>query len=262
MNYLLKSSQPKKSLGGKILFFIVFVIVVSLFFTPFGKKSVKVIAMPFLKLSTSIKDFSSRNVQVFASKKTLIEENQKISEELALKEKDLKFMEVLKEENLELKGIKENRNHYSIVIAAVVSRPSKTPYDTLIVDSGLQTGISIGDRVMVDGDVFIGEVYEVSSNSSKVRLYSSPGNRTEILIGEITTQKEAIGMGAGNFKVELSKEIQVKEGDSVVIPSITANIFGVVEKIEEKTADSFKTVLFKSPVNIQEIRFVEILAKK
>lgn len=72
-------------------------------------------------------------------------------------------------------------------------------------------------------------------------------------------EKEAIGIGGGNFRLEVPREMDVKEGESITIPSISPNIFGIVEKIEYKEADSFQTILFKSPVNTGELKWVEVV---
>jgi hypothetical protein len=53
--------------------------------------------------------------------------------------------------------------------------------------------------------------------------------------------------------------VEVKESDVIVVPSITTNIFGIVEKVSFEEKDSFQTVLFKSPVNIAELNFVEVI---
>jgi cell shape-determining protein MreC len=262
MNYLLRSSKPQKSLKGKFFFFLTVIILIFLFLTSPGKNVLKILAMPFWKVSSSIKNSFINNIKLLESKRSLIEANEVLSEEILMKDKDLRFASILKSENEELKKISQNNKFKNIIISSIISRPTKTPYDTLIIDSGSQSGIKIGDLVLIDGNVFIGTIYEVSDYFSKVRLYSSPGEKTDVLIGESKIQKEAFGIGSGNFKVEFPKDQEVKEGDSVVIPSINSNIFGVVEKIEQKSVDSFKTVLFKSPINIQEIRFVEVLIKK
>ena len=90
-------------------------------------------------------------------------------------------------------------------------------------------------------------------------MYSSYGEKTLVLIGQNNVEKEAIGIGSGNFKVEMPREADVKEGDTIVIPSISPNIFGVVEKVQFKATDSFQNVLFKSPINILELKWVEVV---
>jgi hypothetical protein len=80
-----------------------------------------------------------------------------------------------------------------------------------------------------------------------------------VVLGSSSISVEAIGIGGGNFNIFLPREVEVKENDVIVIPSITSNIFGIVEKVNFKETDSFQTVLFKSPVNISELSFVEVI---
>jgi len=65
-------------------------------------------------------------------------------------------------------------------------------------------------------------------------------------------------LGGGNFEVKLPRGVDIREGDVISFPAINTQIVGVVEKIKVKAADPFQTILFKSPVNIYELRFVEI----
>jgi hypothetical protein len=57
---------------------------------------------------------------------------------------------------------------------------------------------------------------------------------------------------------KLPVEIDVNEGDTIVIPQIRPHAFGVVEKIVVDSSDSMQTILFKMPVNIHEFRFVRV----
>jgi cell shape-determining protein MreC len=174
--------------------------------------------------------------------------------------KDTELNRILIQENTDLKDLLGRKSIYSkAVLASILVKPSFSPYDTLIVDIGTDAGVVVGDKVSADGNIFIGRVSEVYANSSKVILYSSPDEKVLVLVGSNNVLKEAVGIGGGNFKIELPREIDIKEGDDVVIPSISPNIFGIVEKVEYKEADSFQTVLFKSPINVLELKWVEIL---
>jgi cell shape-determining protein MreC len=166
----------------------------------------------------------------------------------------------LKNENDDLKNIlNRNKTDQKLLLATVLIKPFFSPYDTLIIDVGSSSGVVINDKVLVDNNTFIGYVSEVYDDTSKVVLYSSPGEKVNVLIGNNNVEKEAIGLGGGDFKIEIPRGIDVKEGDSIVIPSISTNVFGVVEKIEFKESDSFQTILFKNPVNISELKWVQVL---
>ncbi len=109
-------------------------------------------------------------------------------------------------------------------------------------------------------NIYIGEVSEVYPHISKIILYSTPGHKLSVVLGTNSVSVEAVGVGGGNFNIFLPREVEVKEGDVIIIPSITTNVFGIVEKVNFKDKDSFQTVLFKSPVNISELSFVEIVS--
>ena len=129
----------------------------------------------------------------------------------------------------------------------------------LTLDIGADQNIKVGDKVMANANIYIGEITEVLEHSSKVTLYSTPGRKLSVILGSNSVTMEAVGIGGGNFNILVPREIEVKEGDVIVIPSITANVFGIVEKVNFKETDSFQTVLFKSPVNISELNFVEVV---
>ncbi|MBU1122646.1 MAG: hypothetical protein KKF54_08165, partial [Candidatus Omnitrophica bacterium] len=147
----------------------------------------------------------------------------------------------------------------NLLLGAVLVKPFLSLYDTLIIDVGASDNVKVGNQVLAEGNIFIGYISEVYEKTSKVILYSSPEEKTKVLIGDNNIEKEAICLGGNNFKIEVPREIEVKEWDSIVMPSVSTNIFGTVEKIEYKESDSFQNVLFKNPVNILELKWVEVL---
>ncbi|HYF10110.1 MAG TPA: hypothetical protein VD967_00705, partial [Candidatus Paceibacterota bacterium] len=94
--------------------------------------------------------------------------------------------------------------------------------------------------------------------SALVKLLSAPGEEQEVMIGSSTPAK-AIGVGGGNFRILLPKGSAVAVGDPIVFPSISPRIFGKVEEIESDASDTFERVYFQSPVNLFELRWIEIL---
>lgn len=215
---------------------------------------------PLWTVRNNINYFFSNNFGIFNSKIGLLKENSLLKDKIKLQEKEYALFSLLKKENEDLKNVLNRKNSdQKFLLSVVLVKPFLSAYDTLIIDVGASNGVTIGDKVLADGNTFIGYVSEVYSGSSKIILYSSPGEKVKILIGNNNIEKEATGLGSGNFKVETPREIDVKEGDSITMPSISANIFGVIEKIEFKESDSFQTILFKNPINIAELKWVEVL---
>lgn len=166
--------------------------------------------------------------------------------------------EVLVHENAELKKLLGRSVYESTILASVISRPTKTAYDTFIIDVG-EPEVASGNLVLVDGVVGIGKIAEVYPGASLVSLFSSPGLETEALIGPERVPVIAVGQGGGSFVAEFPREAHVEEGFAVILPGITPHIFARIESIEVSSADPFITVRFKGPVNLQSVTWVSVL---
>jgi rod shape-determining protein MreC len=243
----------------RISILVVFLLIIIFSFS-FTRNILFGIGSPFWNLKKNINESFLNNSEILKSKKSLISENNLLREQISKTEKDNLVLDLIKKENEELKNIlnrKSDKNNY--ILSSVLIKPFLSAYDTLIIDVGSNCDIKVGSKVLADGIYFIGYVSEVYENTSKVILYSSYGEKMPVLIGQNNVEKEALGIGSGNFKVEMPRELDVKEGDNITIPSISTNIFGIVEKIQFKATDSFQNVLFKSPVNIFELKWVEVV---
>ena len=262
MNYPLKSSnysERKKTARQKIFITaIVFMLALVIMLTTPIQQIFLSVATPIWKLENII--LNSNFFQYFKFKQTLIDERLAMEQKLFLAGDLLATNATLQAENETLKDLLGRKEiKAKTVLAAVLVKPPQTPYDMLMIDVGNDYGVKVGDKVLASANVFIGEVSEVFEHSAKVTLYSTPGRKLAVALGVSAISVEAVGMGAGNFSIFIPREVEVKESDVIVIPSITTNVFGIVEKINYKDNDSFQTVLFKSPVNISELSFVEII---
>jgi cell shape-determining protein MreC len=216
------------------------------------------LATPVWKLESAI--FNSSFFEYFKSKQALINERVALEQKLFLAGNLLAENSVLQTENESLKDLLGRKEiKAKTILARILVKPPQTPYDILTIDIGADQGIKVGDRVIANANVYLGEIGEVLPHTSKVILYSTPGKKLPVVLGTNSVTAEAVGIGGGNFNIFLPREVEVKENDVIVIPAITANVFGIVEKINFKETDSFQTVLFKSPVNISELSFVEVI---
>jgi len=267
MNY-----HPKNSLsfsqtrrGGKnrtIIFVVVIIFIAALFISAPFRNLVFWVGRPLWKLENFLEIKLADNLSLFSSKKSLVEENRALRDAKNKTDYYALVTDFLRQENKSLKealGRKEEKTNS--VLAYVLSKPGISFYDEVIVDAGENFNIKVGDLVSVEGMVVLGEITEVFAKTSKVALFSTPNKTTNVLLGSNSIQAEAKGMGSGNFLVRLPRETELKEGDTVIVPSISLNVFGVVEKIEAEDSDTFQSVYFKNPVNFLELKFVEIIKK-
>lgn len=259
-NRLGKRRTIKKIVFVLLLIFLLFI--VNTFFTnPFSKLA-NWIASPIW----GVKQVSFNGADNFASflrsKKSLREENKALREQLIEAEYLFISNSAFKLENNSLKELLNRELDVDAVLATVLSRPNSSPYDTLVIDIGYSEGVQIGDSVLAYGDFVIGRVSNVYSHSAQVTLFSSPGEKTTVIIGIEDIPAIAEGVGASNFSIKIPRDTTVNQDDIIVLPNINIQVFGVVEHIITSPADSFKTILFKNPVNINHLKWVEVLRSK
>jgi cell shape-determining protein MreC len=262
MNFRLRNNNEyeiKKRRNRLLISSFIIIFLIIIFSTSFGRSFLFFAARPLWSTKNSFGNYITNKIELLRSKESLISENDALKIQIEKNKEIDTLLKVTQNENSDLKDILDRKSSKKVVLAAVLVKPPLSPYDTLIIDVGEGDGIQVGDKVLADGNIYIGYIKEVYGSSAKVVLYSSSGEKVKVLIGENNILKEAEGLGAGNFSVEVPVESGVKEGDNILIPSISANVFGVVEKIDVKKNDSIETLLFKSSANLNELKWVEVI---
>lgn len=264
MTRLLKNSRKiKTNLKGKIFLGIV-VLLLGLGFY-FGKlsflsESLQFIARPLWAIKNYSATIVDNTVALFESKEKLISENTELKNELKTINLQLLNKKLLLTENEKLKellGKKDEKTKF--ILANVILKPNLSLYDSLILDVGRNYGIKKGAKILADANVALGEIVEVYANTSKAKIYSFPKDVINVTLGfnKILTQAE--GRGSGNFEIKLPQGIAVAVGDLISLPEPDLAVLGVVKEIVADPEDPFQTILFKSPINIFELRWVQIL---
>src|SRR3990167_6901335 len=154
---------------------------------------------------------------------------------------------------LELVGRKQKAN---MVVASVLTRPPQTPYDVIVIDAGLNGSITIGSEVSLPEGPILGVVSEVFSKSAKVKLFSASGEETNAVLERNNVPVILIGIGGGNFRLALPRDIAIEKGDRILSSDIASRPLATVADVSVRPTDSFKEVLAKSPTNIFALRFV------
>ena len=239
MSYEHKSNVQPKRIGMpiKIVSVIILILVILYLFMPKLLSSFfATVASPFWKMEKNIRE-GTVYISPELQNATIIE---------------------LQKENADLKKILDTRVSSSSIVAYILKKPPFSAYDTFIIDAGTDNGIQNGAKVYVMGKVIIGEISDATAFTSKVRLYSSFGEKYEVFIGKENIQATATGRGGGAFEAVLPRDVKIQEGDTVTIPHLSTTVFGVVRKIIADPARAFSTILFSQPINIYEQKWVEI----
>jgi cell shape-determining protein MreC len=190
-------------------------------------------------------------------------QNENIELRNKLDESNLQILSttIYKDENKKLKEILGRKEHAGMVLAQILSKPNKSPYDIIVVDVGSVDGITVGQKVVAKGSVPIGEIAEVGKKNSKAKLYSTPGTITEALFEGSQIDLDLKGTGSGGFEITIPKDVEVHVGQAILSKQIYSHIIALVSGVVSTEHDSYKKVLAKSPINIQELSWVQIVTE-
>lgn len=213
---------------------------------------------PLLRLSQSIGGGLYEFSAGFKSKQVLQAQNDLLAQQLAEANWKLLQAQALQQELSRLRNFAVAAES-QVVLARVLSKPPRSPYDSLLVDVGSAQDVNLGDHALAGEAILLGEVVEVHSHTSLVRLFSTPGLEYNVAIGPDRIQAKAVGQGSGNFATLLPRGVHVAEGDAVIVPVLGDYIFATVAAVEGNDTDTFQKILFRNPVNMAELSAIHIV---
>ncbi len=193
------------------------------------------------------------------SKNKLQNENVELRNKLDEANLQILSTTIYKDENKKLKEILGRKEHANMVLAEILSKPNKSPYDIIVIDVGNVDGIVVGQMVIAKGSVPIGEIVEVGKKNSKAKLYSTPGTITEALFEGNQIDLDLKGTGSGGFEITIPKDVEVHVGQAILSKQVYSRIIALISGVVSTEHDSYKKVLAKSPINIQELSWVQVV---
>ena len=146
------------------------------------------------------------------------------------------------------------------IVAGVVARPPQSPYDTLVLAAGKKTGVQIGMEAFGEGGSPIGIVSSISSDFSRVTLFSSPGIATGAWVGHASLPLTVIGAGAGVLTASVARSAGIVAGDVVFVPGPGMLPIGSVERVEGDPLSPVMTLRIVPSTNPFSIAWVALRA--
>ena len=261
MSYTLDKQRKNKKIKNLIFVILIFLIIIYFnkpIFQTISNLSLN-LGKPFLVFGNNTKTRLHNFSSYFISKNNLLKENDILKNKNLELESKLVNYQSLENENLNLKELlgRLGENH-TYILATILAKPNTTLYDTLVLDVGSKDGILVGDIVFAYGNIPLGKVSEVYAKNSKVTLFSSSGEKTNAIISSTNTYIDLIGRGGGNFEIILPRDFTLEEGESVLFPDLKNYVIAKVVSTISDARDSYQKALLISPINIQELKFVQI----
>lgn len=185
------------------------------------------------------------------------DEIRKLRAETVALQAQIATLEEARRENALLKealGRVDEDMHF--IYGRVIMRQVSGLDDTILVDVGSDGGAEAGMAVLAPGNIHLGHITEVSNKTSKVRLLSDVGSKTEVYLPESSITSVAEGSGLGLLSVQVPASIDIKEGEPLFTTGKRDLVVGFVEKIEKSDAGPFQIIKTRIPLNIYDIRIV------
>ena len=236
MNYhrLDKERQRKKRFGGPEILLAVCICLI-------------LVGIGYLFSSSLAQGFYSIRRAIFPSSEPIISQGAENALIVALEADNNQLKQLL--------GRASDREH--LTLAAILVRPPQTPYDAIVIDAGKNMHLAVGDIIYAEMNYAIGRVTSVSDKTSLITLFSSSGQKENVLVGSSTLSVSAEGRGGGNFYIKIPRNISVHQGDPIIWPDIQTMLLGKVDVVDSGSGDAYTSIYFKSPINIQTLRYVQ-----
>ena len=253
-----KDKKSKKNVWVFIFIIFVALTVSNTYLKQVVSRSATVAFTPFLKTGKLAGERWNNFTFFFKDTNRLRSEIEQLADKNTELEKKFLMFNQLRAENEELKSLLSRTSDKKLVLASIVSRPPQSPYDVVIIDAGSDNGVEPGMRATVYSNIIMGYVTEVFPKISKVKLISSPGEETNIMIENEKVAAVSVGLGGGNMEIRIPSSIQINPGDKIMTVETFPLLVGIAEKIEVSLPDPFQKILFRSPFNLQQVKYITI----
>ncbi len=211
-------------------------------------------------LHTQVIEVEKAAITQLTPKADIIARNTELKNQIESYKAQLLELQTLRDENTKLRTeLSYIKTPSEVIVAGVLAKPSQSLYNSLVIDQGSKNGITVGQLVVTQGTIGLGKISSVSANTATVELFSGPQFDTNLVMKNQNITVPAKGKGGGNFEIHIPREIVVTDGDMLALPEHPSIAVGVVKSIIFDPRDPFQTVLARTPVNLQELSFVEVV---
>ncbi len=216
-----------------------------------------VVMAPINGISHWVRESSGSLPQYLRNRSELIASMDDMRQQLASRSGDRFTSEMLAKENEELRHLLGDQGDERI-LAGVIGRPNALPYDMLMIDQGARDGIVIGALVYIGDRTVIGFIQSTTDKTALVTLITTPDFISTVYVLGPDIFTSAVGIGGGQLRVGIPQGITVKEGDLVILPSITSGVYGSVSYLETVPTEPEQYAYVSPTTPIGSLRLVSV----
>lgn len=261
-NYLLKtkaSSRPKRDIRRLYVRLLLVVCVcgaVFLFREPLRGVGGTIVS-PWLFIRHYF-NTSTAIVPVYFRERSVLEsEIETLSQTLASYHGTRNAYTILEKENSELRALLGVTTTPSI-LAGVIARPPRTPYDTVIIDKGSRDGILEHAPVYYGSNMALGYIRAVYESYALVTLFSSPHVETTVYVFGPNMFTTAYGEGNGVIRISIPQGVTIKEGDLAILPALDGGVVGMIDTIQSIPSEPEQHAYITLETPLQSLRLVRV----
>lgn len=253
-----KSKNTKTKIGASLAVLVILIVLAPIVFPSIGRGLRQVIS-PIWKLENNASSNSKSFFANLKAKRALDAENTILKNRVTELEAKLADHDVIANENLALKELLGRKGSEDLILGTVLIKPNRSVYDTLVIDAGSSVGVTSGALVYAYGVIPIGTITSVSAKTSTVTLFSTAGQITNSRIDGKNIDIELVGRGGGNFELKVPRDVSLEPDMEVLLPGLKPMVVAIVTKSITDARDPVQTFLLTSPVNINELNWVQIV---
>lgn len=164
----------------------------------------------------------------------------------------------LLEENMQLRTAAQVSTSTNRIAARVLAQPTKLSYDLLQIDQGSDSGVVVGAPVFLGVDTVIGVVVEVAPSYAFVELVTTPGFAATAYIVGPNVFASIEGIGGGVARVKVPQGIPLREGNLVLLPSVSSGVYGEVVRVENIPTQPEQYGYVTPPLPLQSLLYVSV----
>ena len=195
------------------------------------------------------------------TRKSLIDENERLKQQHLLYSSKLQRYEILEAENQRLRSLLEYsfRLNDKVLVAELIEVHLQSFRRQVVINKGKREGAYDGQPI-VDATGIMGQIVHVGPFSSTVLLITDPNHALPVQVNRNGLRAIAVGTGQ-NDKLLLEHLPNIKEGDLIISSGLGRRFpsgypVGEVEKITLDPGESFAKVLIRPSAQLSKSREV------